>query len=164
MRSSIWGWLKNRNKAMFVGERMRCLWMYNYICVCLWIYIYTIYTYFLYCRIIYANTCYIWMIHITFSLNTYMWVHLLQHLPWKKTYLFFKHPYHPKQIQPTKAQADLFRLLQSFVAEFVARHGSLMQSLWLDEITLKANQPEMWKAQETQKNGDKLNKPTFFYG
>jgi len=35
------------------------------------------------------------------------------------------------------AQADLFRLLQSFVAEFVARHGSLMQSLWLDEITLK---------------------------
>ena len=41
-------------------------------------------------------------------------------------------------LSKTKAQADLFRLLQSFVAEFVARHGSLMQSLWLDEITLKA--------------------------
>ncbi|CAJ1399376.1 unnamed protein product [Effrenium voratum] len=32
---------------------------------------------------------------------------------------------------------DLFRLLESFVAEFVARHGALLQSLWVDEITLK---------------------------
>ena len=82
----------------------------------------------------------------------------------KKTSVFFP-PYHPKQIQPTKAQADLFRLLQSFVAEFVARHGSLMQSLWLDEITLKAplllDQPEMWKPQETKRLVINLTKPRF---
>lgn len=35
------------------------------------------------------------------------------------------------------AAMDLFQLLQSFVMEFVARHGALLQALWLDEITLK---------------------------
>lgn len=33
---------------------------------------------------------------------------------------------------------DLFRLLESFLGEFVARHGAVLQSLWVDEITLKA--------------------------
>ena len=37
-----------------------------------------------------------------------------------------------------QAAMDLFQLLQSFVMEFVARHGALLQALWLDEITLKA--------------------------
>ena len=37
-----------------------------------------------------------------------------------------------------QAAMDLFQLLQSFVVEFVARHGALLQALWLDEITLKA--------------------------
>lgn len=83
---SIWGWLQLKwsFRMLFflffsyrVGEIMRCLWMYNDLCM------------FVNCRIIYANTCYIWMIHITFSLNTYMWVHQLQHLPWKKHLFFF---------------------------------------------------------------------------
>jgi len=40
----------------------------------------------------------------------------------------------------------------------------LMQSLWLDEITLKANQPEMWKPQETKKLVINLTNPLFFAG
>eukprot|EP00913_Durusdinium_trenchii_P032656 g30565.t1 len=35
------------------------------------------------------------------------------------------------------AAMDLFRLLESFLGEFVARHGAVLQSLWVDEITLK---------------------------
>ncbi|CAL1159977.1 unnamed protein product, partial [Cladocopium goreaui] len=50
------------------------------------------------------------------------------------------------------AATDLFQLLQSFVVEFVARHGALLQALWLDEITLKAamggTQCAMWRFSE----------------
>ena len=38
----------------------------------------------------------------------------------------------------SQAGADLYRHLQSFVGEFVARHGAVLQSLWVDEIVFKA--------------------------
>eukprot|EP00930_Biecheleria_cincta_P045474 TRINITY_DN31337_c0_g1_i1.p1 TRINITY_DN31337_c0_g1~~TRINITY_DN31337_c0_g1_i1.p1 ORF type:complete len:2185 (+),score=477.67 TRINITY_DN31337_c0_g1_i1:90-6644(+) len=35
------------------------------------------------------------------------------------------------------APGDIYRLLESFTGEFAARHGALLQQLWVDEITIK---------------------------
>lgn len=96
------------------------------------------------------------MIHNTFSLNTYVSTSIAASAVKKNL--------SSKTDPKTKAQADLFRLLQSFVAEFVARHGSLMQSLWLDEITLKALDHSGNPSTLTKKWGRNLTNLRFFTG
>ena len=137
-----------------VGEIMRCLWMYNDLCM------------FVNCIIIYANTCYIWMIHITFSLNTYMWVHQLQHLPWKK-HLFFSSL--SSKTDPTNQGPS--RSL-SFVTVLC---GRVRGKTWIFDAILVVGWDHLEgplaigpardvETTGNQKIGDKLNKATFFTG
>ena len=157
---SIWGWLQLKwsFRMLFflffsyrVGEIMRCLWMYNDLCM------------FVNCIIIYANTCYIWMIHITFSLNTYMWGSICR----EKNICFFSSL--SSKTDPTNQGPS--RSL-SFVTVLC---GRVRGKTWIFDAILVVGWDHLEgplaigpardvETTGNQKIGDRLNKATFFTG